>query len=101
MLETALARLSALSLPSVTSRDSPDLHALMMTTSLMPGLDQTPPEEEGDIMYPPTATTSALDHSSAMTSHRWDSLTVQQLQQQHQQLPNSVMLSPAVDGDIW
>ncbi len=52
LLERALSRLHALATGSL--RDSPD-----PSTGLPPpGLQDTPQEEAGDLMYPPTATPS-------------------------------------------
>jgi hypothetical protein len=85
LLERALSRLHALATASL--RDSPD----PTTGILPPGLQDTPQEELGDLMYPPEQqqlTASSTTPSSTLTA----------LQQQQ------MLLSPpldADDGDLW
>jgi len=82
--ERAQQRLEALMDGKI--RESPDPTCQMMR-STMPGLDQTPQEEEGDIMYPPEA-------SSVLPSDIPAS-------QPAAIAPHSGLLSPPMDGDFW
>jgi hypothetical protein len=90
LLERALSRLHALATASL--RDSPD-----PTTGLLPpGLQDTPQEEVGDLMYPPQqqliTTTPSSSSTAALTA-------AAALQQQAVGL-----MSPpfdADDGDLW
>lgn len=78
LLERAQQRLHALATGGL--RDSPDPAS---QTGVLPlGLDHTPQEGEGDIMYPPQTFTSQLPGSSVSQTH-------------------PALLSPPLDSDIW
>lgn len=88
LLERATSRLAALAEGRL--RDSPDPSTCLSTQQLLAGLDQTPQEEEGDIMHPPTQEMSATATTTAST------------------FPPAVMaavhpglISPPMDGDFW
>ena len=77
LLERAQDRLRALATGGLS--DSPD--PTSQTSLPPPGLDNTPQEGEGDIMYPPAAV-------SAVSGAR-------------QSAPHPALLSPPLDADIW
>ncbi len=85
LLERALSRLHALATASL--RDSPD----PTPSSLLPtGLQDTPQEEAGDLMYPPQQQSASTPSCSSVG-----------VSQQQQQL---MMMSPPIDvndGDLW
>lgn len=75
LLERATSRLAALA--DGRLRESPDV----TSQRTLVGLDQTPQEEEGDLMYPPELG-SMLPAASLSASH-------------------PALLSPPLDGDLW
>ena len=75
LLERATSRLAALADHHL--RDSPD----PSNQPIITGLDQTPQEEEGDIMYPPMG--SQVPSPGAPFA------------------PHPALLSPPLDGDAW
>ncbi len=86
LLERAMSRLHALATGSI--RDSPD----PTTGILPPGLQDTPQEEEGDLMYPPQQHPSLTQPCSSSSGL----------------LPiagsgTAALLSPPLedDGDLW
>ena len=79
LLERATARLAALADASL--RESPEVSAQRMIT----GLENTPQEEEGDLMYPPSAAGSLLPAGVAPAAVS----------------PHLGLLSPPLDGDFW
>lgn len=72
------------------NRDSPDPENHPPPPS---GLDNTPQEEAGDIMYPPAMTTHGAprDIQGTPTTRGY----------QNYQEPHPALLSPPADGDIW